>query len=325
MDLNTYQLAKLGTVYRWVPDPGYLLITGEDQLSFLQRQTTNDLRLVLPARAVLTILTSATARILDALTVFPAQGQAEPMLALLTLPGRQSHTVQFLRSRVFFMDRVEIQDISQQYIQVDLLGPAAGSVLGSLGLPSPSAQDDWSMGAFQGASVQLFGQGVTLGLGCRLVIPSTLLQPLVNALHQNGAQQCDEETYQVLRVEAGLPGTGAELSEDYNPLEVGLASRISANKGCYTGQEIIARQMNYDKVTRSLVGLRLESPAAPGSALKADGKPAGEVTSAVVSPRLGPIALGVVRRPHHEPGGTLTLEIAGTPVQATVSPLPFNL
>ena len=77
---------------------------------------------------------------------------------------------------------------------------------------------------------------------------------------------------------------------------------VSGNKGCYPGQEVIARQLTYDKVTQRLVGLRLDEPVAPGGRLLAEGKPVGVITSAAVSPRFGAIALGVVKRPHHEVG-----------------------
>jgi folate-binding protein YgfZ len=102
-----------------------------------------------------------------------------------------------------------------------------------------------------------------------------------------------------MRVEAGLPAAGAELSEDYTPLEAGLAAAISSTKGCYTGQEVLARQITYDKVTQHLCGLRLTRRAQPGGRVWApDGSPVGRVTSAATSPRFGEIALAVVKRPH---------------------------
>ena len=110
---------------------------------------------------------------------------------------------------------------------------------------------------------------------------------------------------QVLRVEAGLPGAGAELSGDFTPLESGLRSAVSENKGCYTGQEIIARQISYDKITQFLVGLHLDTSTALGTRLYSEGRPVGAITSVAISPRFGAIALGIVRRPHHETGTLL--------------------
>jgi folate-binding protein YgfZ len=134
-----------------------------------------------------------------------------------------------------------------------------------------------------------------------------------------------DQTYQILRVEAGIPAPRAELTEDYTPLETGLGWAVAEGKGCYTGQEVIARQLTYDKVTQHLVGLRLNRSAQPGKRVWAEGKPAGAVTSAVHSPRFGEIALAIIKRPHHQAG---TLVHAGDTeaqsIPATVTSLPFS-
>jgi folate-binding Fe-S cluster repair protein YgfZ len=98
---------------------------------------------------------------------------------------------------------------------------------------------------------------------------------------------------------------------------------ISSVKGCYTGQEIIARQITYDKVTRRLVGLRLESPVDPMVAIQVDGRTVGAITSVAASPRWGLIALAVIKRPHHEPGTAVTVLYEGRSVSATTTVLPF--
>ncbi len=108
-----------------------------------------------------------------------------------------------------------------------------------------------------------------------------------------------EDAYQARRIELGRPLPGAELTGEYSPLEAGLAWACAENKGCYTGQEIIARQITYDKVTRTLVGIVGDDPLSAGAALTADGRDVGTVTSAAQSPLLdSPIALAVVKRPH---------------------------
>jgi folate-binding protein YgfZ len=121
-------------------------------------------------------------------------------------------------------------------------------------------------------------------------------------------------------MEAGVPGPGAEISEAYTPLEAGLAHLVADNKGCYTGQEVLARQTTYDKVTRRLAGIKLKALVAPGAEVLAAGKPAGVITSAGSSPRFGPVALAILRRPHHEPG--TSVEIGG--IHGQVISLPFS-
>jgi folate-binding protein YgfZ len=137
--------------------------------------------------------------------------------------------------------------------------------------------------------------------------------------------ELSSESRHILRVEAGLPDAGAELSEEYTPLEAGMERAVSGDKGCYPGQEVLARQVTYDKVTQRLVGLRLSEPVAPGRRLLVEGKPAGVVTSAAESPRFGAIALGVVKRPHYVAGTRLEVEAQGIdhPVDAITFEPPF--
>jgi folate-binding protein YgfZ len=130
-----------------------------------------------------------------------------------------------------------------------------------------------------------------------------------------------EEEAEVLRVEAGRPLYGQDMGEDRLPIEAGIPDAVSFTKGCYLGQEVIARATNLGHINRKLVGLRLAAPVAPGTRLSAPSKPeAGVVTSSVVSPRLGPIALAYVHRTLWDPGTRLTLP-DGSP--ARVSGLPF--
>jgi folate-binding protein YgfZ len=141
-----------------------------------------------------------------------------------------------------------------------------------------------------------------------------------------GAAALDGVDYESLRVEAGLPAAGHELTETYTPLETGLEAAISDNKGCYTGQEIIARQITYDKVTQHLCGLRLSQPASPGARIWAEEKLAGQVTSITASPRYGPLALAIIKRPYFEPGtAVLVGETIESAIQAQVQALPFQI
>ncbi len=119
----------------------------------------------------------------------------------------------------------------------------------------------------------------------------------------------------------GRPISGAELTDAFNPLESGMAWVCADDKGCYTGQEIIARQVNYDKVTKSLVGLVSDEPLASGDEVLADGRPMGVVTSVAYSPAQEDfIALAVIKRPANQPG----TEVVAGGVSAIVQSLPFG-
>lgn len=314
-----YQAALEGAAYAPRLTVGCLTIADHDHLDFLQRQTTNDLRLLNKGRSVLTVLVSPIARILDVLRLVK---QEEEILAL-TLPGHSENTFQYLQRRIFFNDRVRLSDASQEYCQIDLEGPEMPNALKSLEISQEPKLDDVIAAEYKDIPVIAIGQRGIAGLGVRLITPAAAANNIEHALLASGTVKLSQESYNILRVEAGLPAAPAELSEEYTPLEVGMDYTVSDSKGCYPGQEVIARQITYDKVTRKLVGMKLEAPAQPGMRLLAEGTPVGEVTSAALSPRFGPIALGVVRRPHHEAGMRLQVNVEER-IRVEIVGLPFQ-
>ena len=224
------------------------------------------------------------------------------------------------------MDKVTLVDASAELVQLDLLGPGSPAILAQLGIDPALQPGQVVSSMYEGALLQALALEPAFGLGVRLLIPTGAAAVLEEFITTGGAVRLLDEDYSILRIEAGLPAAGAELSEDYTPLEAGLLAAISSTKGCYTGQEVVARQLTYDKVTQHLCGLRLEDHAQPGERLwAADGSPAGKVTSVAASPRFGEIALAVVKRPHHQLGETLRVgETVETTVRGQVVALPFH-
>ena len=157
--------------------------------------------------------------------------------------------------------------------------------------------------------------------GVELIVPASQQETLWAQLGATGAVMlADTAAYTARRVELGRPAPGAELTGEYSPLEAGLAWACAENKGCYTGQEIIARQITYDKVTRTLVGLRSDMLLERGAPVTADGREVGVVTSAALSPTEGrPLALAVIKRPYSAPGAAVA--VGDQP--AAVVELPF--
>lgn len=292
-----------------LPAPGYLRLTGADRRVFLQRQTTNHIDLLAPERSLLTVLTSPTARILDVLILLD-EGE---FIGILTLPGSGVATYRYLRSRIFFNDKVSIHDDSEAWMQIDLFGPESASAVEGLGMLPPAEANTVYPGP-DGA--RLLRLEPAFSLGFRLLLPAAAASQ-TEAVLSAGLERLSTTDYDRLRIERGLPAAGGELTEDYTPLEAGLSVAVSNHKGCYTGQEIIARQITYDKVTRLLCGLRLSAAAEPGADLAAaDGSPAGKLTSVANSPHLGWIGLGIVKRPYHQPGNTLRISGAGASITA---------
>ncbi len=295
---------------------GYLRVSGEDARDWLDRQTTNNVMRVSPEQCVRTVLTSPTGRILDVLTVLD-EGEA---LGLITLPGYAARTLRYLGGRIFFMDKVSVADDSTQ-TKVLLCDGKDPSVLArAMGLASLPDVDRVVLAQVGDAAVRSVGIPGMFGPAVLLVIPVEAWREVERRLDAAGIVPIDEDEYEVLRVEAGIPAAGHELTEAYTPLEVGLGDLIAEGK-CYPGQEVIARQITYDKVVRRLVKLRLEAPVATGADVYVDGKRVGAVTSAVVSPRQGPIALAVLRRPYFEAGTQVEVDVGGETVSALTEPL----
>jgi folate-binding protein YgfZ len=311
------------TVFYEQSQVGMLELRGDTRADFLQRQTTNDTRRISSQGILTSVLTSPTGRILDVLYLFEDQASNEPVIQAITLPGHAPATASYLKSRIFFKDQVELWEISANYIHMDLSGPGIQHVLQKLDLPALLETGQLASTHPGDIEIKVFKHNPQLGLGIRLFTFAEFRERIRSILSEAGVKELNHNDYEILRVEAGLPAASHELVEEHTPLEVNLVNAISENKGCYTGQEVIARQMTYDKVTRKLVGLNLDREIQVGAQFFAEGKLAGIVTSSVVSPRFGPIALGIIKRPYHQPGIELTSTEGENTITARVTSLPF--
>lgn len=297
---------------------GCVRVSGPDRVDFLHRQTTNDVKRLGQGNVLPNVLTAPTGRILAAFTML-----AEPeAIALIAPLGVTAWLADYLRRRIFFMDHVAVDDASAELAQFDLGGAAAGGLLQSLGIDAAPEGELLAQG--EGLRAFAIAAGAPLNPLYRIVAPAEAAAEVTARLAAGEGVVLPDGAFEVLRIEAGLPAAGHELTDAYTPLEVGLRGWVASDKGCYTGQEVIARQITYDKVTKSLVGLRLASMVEPGATLTGDGRRCGEVTSVAESPRYGPIALAVVRRPADTPGTSLTAGEGESTVRGVVTALPFG-
>lgn len=319
--IGSYQAARSTVACYRIPNPGFLRIGGDYQLGFIQRQTTNDIYSLVPGQTLPTVLTSPTARILD---VWQLLAQRDS-IGVITLPGYAATTARFLRSHVFFTNKVFIEDHSDSVALFELIGPQIAAPLTALGFTRAPEPGQVLTGTFDQTPLQAIGLPAPRGSRVWLLAPARASSSLAGYLD---ADTFTPEEYEVLRVEDGLPAAGHELTEDYSPLEMNLDAAIAARKGAYVGQEVIARQIIYDKITRRLAGLRLPGDFDPavvnGAALEVEKRHIGTITSAVKSPSLGLIGLAVIRRPYHQPGTAVRVRLAnGTELPGTVAALPF--
>lgn len=315
---DDYQALHNGAALQLRPDAGVLLLRDADRVDFLQRMTTNNIAALAGnqsgGQSCVTVLTGPTAKIVH---VFTVVARADD---LLLLPGRgeTAALARHLRGQIFFMDKVRVEDVSAQYARMRLLGPQALTVLAATGMQKQSADDgDWqeSSGllAVAGRQYDVPGFELLVPVGKEADITARLAAVHTRMLTGDAA-------YNARRVELGRPLPGAELVGEYNPLEAGLAWACAENKGCYTGQEIIARQVTYDKVTRSLVGITGAELPEPGAALSVEGREVGRITSVAFSPALNaPVGLAIVKRPHDVAG--VELQAEGRPVRVATLPL----
>jgi len=209
---------------------------------------------------------------------------------------------------------------------LSLLGPDAPRVASAEGLPAVEHAN---------SAVEIEGVAAVVArtdVGVDLICDAADTEQLAKALRDRGAAPVSEEAAEIVRVEHGRPRYGIDLDETVIPQEAGLNERaVSFTKGCYVGQETVARLYYKGKPNRHLRGLRLSAPVEPGAELLADRRSrrstiggersVGRLTSSVLSPAHGPIGLGLVRR-EAEPGASLSVGEHG--IEAELSVLPFH-
>lgn len=204
-----------------------------------------------------------------------------------------------------------------------LLGPESRSVLARCGCEVPELAPEDHVTLRVAGRDSLAARASDLPAGGLVVHASPdAVSAVRDALVAAGGRPIGRATLDVLRIEAGRPWYGADVTEENLLHETGVLREYhSFSKGCYLGQEVVARlEARGAHVNKSLVGLRLGAPATPGSSVTAAGEDVGRLTTTGVSPRLGPIALGYLRRGHFEPG--TQVEVGGVP--ATVAALPLE-
>jgi tRNA-modifying protein YgfZ len=318
--LAAYAAAREGAAIYDGGACGRIWMRDRDAAALLHRLSTNQIEKLTPGQGARTVLTTPIGRIIDLLTVH----RADDGLLLVTSPGSGLAVFRHLRKNIFYNDKVKLEDASESLAQLILYGPRAAELLGGLGLPAVGLQPygmaaaQWRGWPLYVARCQPLGEG-----GLALYAPAAAAGGLAEVLAAAGAATLDRDSFDVLRVEAGQGAFGRELSQEYIPLETGLWDAVSFNKGCYVGQEIIARMESRGRLAKQLRGLLLAAglPAdlALPAKLSAGGKEAGDLTSVAESPRHGLIGLAYVRSAHAAPGAAL--DVGGR--AAEVVELPF--
>jgi len=299
---------------------GKLVLTGAGAVEFLNGQVTNELGDLHPGEGCYAAFLTHKGKMLGDLRILavgedPAGAPTELLLDTERV-ALQGLFDMIRRFKVGY--EVQLHKRTLETSLLSLIGPSAREVaarasataeettmpnVGALALPD--TEHAHLPARIAGRAVRLVSAAEPLGVDvlCDAADRETVHEALLAA----GAQPASEAAAEIVRVEHGRPRYGVDLDETVIPQEAGLNERaVSFTKGCYVGQETVARLYYKGKPNRHLRGLRMSEPVPPGAELRLGERVVGRLTSSVVSPRLGPIGLALIRR-EVDPGATVTV------------------
>jgi len=304
---------------------GRLLATGPDLLDLLHRLSTADIHELAAGHGKPTVLTTSKGRIVERLFV----NHLGPAGVLMTGgPGCAQKVIDHL-ARYTFAEQTGIHEITEETRQFAVVGPRAASALpDAFGRPERFGSVTVDRGA---ATLHVLGHDGMTGDGLSVVVArqqaGAVREELAAAVAAAGGMPAGSRAFEAYRVLRGLPASDYELGEEHNPLEAGLGEAVSFDKGCYVGQEVVARLNTYDKVARRIVGLTFKDGAPVpelGASLYHEGREVGKVSSALVPPGWSrPVALAYVKR-NVGPGSDLAVGAADATLHAAVIDPPFD-
>ncbi len=299
---------------------GKLQVKGSDRERFLNGMITNDVRGLSPGTGVYAAATDAQGHSLADLWVH-SRGAA---FLLETEPGLEEKLRTCL-ARFLIADDVELADVTDNYAILGVRGPGAASLLaGKLRkMPTDLPVGHSHTAVAEDTEVVVVAKDHDGGLGYEVWLEPDRSEALWLMLVEAGAIPVGSAALEILRVEAGSPRYGAEITEQVTPIEAGIAHAVDLAKGCYIGQEAIAKMHHRGKPRRHVVGLQIDAdePPSPGMSITAEGKSIGQVTSSALSPGLcHTIGLALIRRGFEEPGRVVSLENGA---EAEIVSLPF--
>jgi folate-binding protein YgfZ len=358
---SEYASVRRGAALMDCPHRGVLIVAGAERRDFLDRMLTQNFKGLDPGTCCSSFWLNRKGRIEADLLCIETGSEI-----LLDLDIHQAAATTSGLSEYIFSEDAKVEDLSSSWHRLALHGPAAAAHLAAvLGQPA------WTLGPGRAARVTIAGTEVTVArrdllaeVGLELLLPRTGVEAVWDLLLRGGQASVDRirpvgwHAFNIARIEAGAPLFNIDFDSTCLPHETGvLHDRVSFTKGCYLGQEIVARMQSLGRPKREVVGLRFEPlgnsapqiPAAVNSSTGGDlarsrvlpeagssvhalegtgqeavfGEPVGQVTSSTFSPMLGaaPIALAMVRSSHSAPGTRLAAADEGERVAAVVGPL----
>jgi folate-binding protein YgfZ len=280
-----------------------LQVTGQDRLDWLHTICSQHLTNLVDGDATQALVLSPHGHVEQDWQLVELDGA----VWIDTEPGAAPVVLDYLQ-KMRFLKRVEPADVSADWAVLTLVGPASSAVLAMAALPEPESN----------RAIALDGGGFVRvsTAGTDLVVPRASAEQMRRRLVEGGAVPAGMWAYEAVRVESRRPRLGFETDHRTIPHEIGLiGTAVHLNKGCYRGQETVARVHNLGKPPRRMVLLHLAGESdelpEPGTAIESGGRSVGFVGTAVHHYELGPIALAVIKRSLPDDA---ELTVAGSPV-----------
>lgn len=310
---------------------GRLCLLGEDRQRFLHGQVTNDVNKLDVGQGCYAAIISGKGKMQADLNIFRLENE----LLLDFEPGLTVELTQRL-DKYIIADDVQVVDVAPHYGLLSVQGPKSAEAVGKLGLPITLPDQPLSLVKLADETlgeVYIVHHARLGSVGFDFYVPTASLgavaDKLIASCREVGGNAVGWRAFDTARIEAGIPRFGVDMDETNLPPEAGLEGKaVSYNKGCYIGQEVIARIRTYGQVAKALRGLRLADDLAvlpvKGDKLVKDGKDVGYITSAVTSPALkANIALGYVRKECNQIGTILAMKTGAGDVPVSIVALPF--
>lgn len=324
-----YSAARRSAVVMERPYFGHLHITGRDHADLLHRLTTNELRFLKTGEGQINVFANEKGRIIDRVILH----KFSDSVRLITSPSNDKKVADWIEKYIFTED-VKVENLTSVVTTISVFGPECPQLLGNVFSADLSGRSDrhhretnWreqTIVVSRTNELGIPGFDITVAINQA----TELWEELIAKGKQFALIPMGELAYQTLRIEAGWPTYGIDFDEEINPHEAGMLSFINFNKGCYIGQEVIARLDTYDKVQKHLMGVILEGKVSPKSKdpILVESQEAGYITSVCFSIGMQrEIALGYVRTKFANDGTEVQVGSAETACSGRLAKLPFKL
>ena len=313
---------------------GRLLVTGSEAVPFLNGLITNDMKTLEENRWMAAVFPNVQGRLLASVRIIRAEVMAErdesdksiqPTFLIDTEAATHERVLQVIQ-RFTLAGDFHVTDLTSETVVLSLQGKAAPKIIASVldAQAGSTSVGGITQSVWNGGTITVIRVTHTAADGFDLIVKNAHAEKLWQELLAAGARPVGQDAWEILRVEAGVPRYGQDMDDTTVVTETNLDEAVSYTKGCYVGQEIIARIKYRGHVAKKLKGLLFEEPfklEAPAAIISSDDKEIGRVTSTTNSPLLGRrIALGYVKYEHSSSGTEVKLTDGHT---ARVVDLPF--